>query len=220
MSTIADVIARMTSIATMLETDDGVSRFNDLYLAVTHEVAQQAAAQTFEDGEFVAQLDVAFAALYFGAVDASDSGQVVSRAWAPLFDARGQPGVAPIQFALAGMNAHINYDLCQALAATSRELGRGLETDSPAHRDYVRVNATLERVEAQVKQRYATGLVGVADEALGRLDDVVAIWSVARARDARGRTRRRWAHWPCCPSSPRTTSRRWRGWWAWPAGAC
>lgn len=92
--------------------------------------------------------------------------------------------MAPIQFALAGLNAHINHDLSLALVATCRELGLKLDTDSPQHRDFVQVNATLERVEAQVKERFATGLIGVADEALGRLDDVVAIWSVARARDA------------------------------------
>ncbi len=35
-----------------------------------------------------------------------------------------------------------------------------------------------------MKRRFSTGLVGVADEALGRLDDVLAMWSVACARDA------------------------------------
>ena len=46
------------------------------------------------------------------------------------------------------------------------------------------MNATLERVEEEVKKHLATGLVGVADEALGRIDDVVAMWKLARARDA------------------------------------
>jgi hypothetical protein len=92
--------------------------------------------------------------------------------------------VAPIQFALAGMNAHINHDLCLALVDTCQEFGLVVETDSPQHRDYLRVNEILERVEGEVKERFATGLVGVVDEALGRLDDVVAMWSVARGRDA------------------------------------
>ena len=52
---------------------------------------------------------------------------------------------------------------------------------TPLHRDYLRVNALLARVEAQVKRRFYDELT---DEALGRVDDVVAIWSVARARDA------------------------------------
>ena len=56
--------------------------------------------------------------------------------------------------------------------------------NSPQHRDYLQVNKILERVQDAVKARYATGMAGMADEALGRLDDVLAMWSVARARDA------------------------------------
>lgn len=183
-ATIADVIARMTAIEAALEPEDGVARFNDLYLAVTREVAKEAAGETFEDAEFLARLDVVFAERYFTAVDGDEGSQSVPRAWAPLFEARGRAKIAPIQFALAGMNSHINYDLCLALVATCRELALGFELGSPQHRDYLKVNAILERVEAEVKERFSTGLVGVADEALGRIDDVVAIWSVARARDS------------------------------------
>jgi len=71
----------------------------------------------------------------------------VPRAWAPLFEARAKPRIAPIQFALAGMNAHISHDLCLALVATCKELGLGLDLGSPQHRDYLKVNAILERVE-------------------------------------------------------------------------
>jgi len=180
--TIAEVIARMTAIGDALSPEDGVARFNDLYLAVTRGVEEQIAGAAFEDQQFLARLDVVFAELYFTAVDAAEG--EVSRAWAPLFDVRAKRRIAPIQFALAGMNSHINHDLCVALAATCRELGIEPRTGSPQHRDYLKVNEILERVEDTVKARYATGLVGVADEALGRLDNVLAMWSVARARDA------------------------------------
>ena len=182
--TIADVIARMEAIGSAVAPEDGVARFNDLYLAVTTEIAEEAGAGDFEDPEFLARLDVAFAALFFDAVEAGERGAGVPRAWAPLFEARRRRKVAPIQFALAGMNAHVNHDLCLALVATCEQLGHGLDLGTPQHRDYLRVNATLERVEDEVKERLATGLVAVADEALGRVDDVVAMWSVARARDA------------------------------------
>src|SRR5207245_1572218 len=88
------------------------------------------------------------------------------------------------QFALAGMNAHINHDLALALASTCAAEGITLDTDSAAHRDFIKVNAILATVEAQVKADYLTGLVGVADEVMGRIDDVVAIWSVSEARNA------------------------------------
>jgi Family of unknown function (DUF5995) len=178
------VVERMVAIASALPPEDGVARFNELYLAVTREVAAQVGTDSFADPAFISRLDVVFAQLYFDAVDASDSGGEISRAWAPLFEARSRDRVAPIQFALAGMNAHINYDLGLALVKTCEQLGRTLERGSDQHRDYLLVNSILERVQERVTERFATGIFGVADEALGRLDDVIAIWKVARARDA------------------------------------
>lgn len=188
MPLITDVIERMRAIDAGLPEADGVARFNDLYLAVTLEVAAEADRDGFEDPEFLSRLDVVFADLYFAGIDAAADGRRVAPAWAPLFDARSRPKIAPIQFALAGMNAHINYDLCLALVATCDHLEITLERDSPQHRDYLSVNEILVEVEQQVKRRFASGLIGCADEALGRLDDVLAMWSVARARDAA------WAH--------------------------
>ena len=186
-STIAAVIERMQAIGAGLPQADGVARFNDLYLAVTREVAAEAGRDAFEDPRFLSRLDVVFAGLYFTAVDAPAIGEI-SPAWAPLLEARSRPRIAPIQFALAGMNAHINYDLCLALVETCAELEVAPDVGSPQHRDYLRVNGILERVEHEVKQRLASGLIGCTDEVLGRLDDVLAMWSVARARDAA------WAH--------------------------
>ena len=82
------------------------------------------------------------------------------------------------------MNAHINHDLALALVSTCAGQGITLDTGSATHRDFVKVNTILATVEAQVKADYLTGLIGVADEVLGRIDDVVAIWSVGEARNA------------------------------------
>ena len=178
------VVERMAAIAAALPPEDGVACFNDLYLAVTRAVLEEARAAAFEDSEFLARLDVRFAGLYFDAVDAGSGHGRLARAWAPLFAARRRRRIAPIQFALAGMNAHINRDLSIALVETLVERDLRPERDTAQHRDYLRVNGILERVEERVKGRFATGLVGVADEALGRLDDVLAMWKVARARDS------------------------------------
>jgi hypothetical protein len=179
---IGGVVARMEAIAAGLPAADGVARFNDLYLAVTGAVLADAKAGGFEDAEFLARLDVVFAELYFAAVDAERTRR--GHAWRPLFDARRTRGIAPLQFALAGMNAHINHDLAVALVATLAEFGYAPRFRTPQHRDFVRVNELLERVEAVVKARLMDELLTVADEALGRIDDVLAMWSVARARDA------------------------------------
>jgi hypothetical protein len=174
----------LTTLERSLGAKDGVRRFNDLYLATTRALAAQIEHDGFEDPEFLGTLDVAFAERYFAAVEAAARGADVSPAWAPLFDARSKPRIAPIQFAFAGMNAHINFDLCESLVGVCEERGIAPEGDSPQHRDYLKVNAILARVEAETKARFHSELIHIADEALGRLDDVLAMWSVARARDA------------------------------------
>ncbi|MEQ1731989.1 MAG: DUF5995 family protein, partial [Vicinamibacterales bacterium] len=60
----------------------------------------------------------------------------------------------------------------------------GPHDNDPRRADFDRVNGLLQRVENEIKAEYAIGLVGLADVAAGSLDDVVAMWSVARARDA------------------------------------
>jgi hypothetical protein len=133
---------------------------------------------------FLARLDVSFAGLYLDAVDAcARDPRQVPRAWAPLFELRTRRGIAPLQFALAGMNAHINRDLPVALVDCWRERGVG-PTDQA---DFDRVNDVLARVEGTVKQHYLGGTLRRLDRLVhrvDRIDDVVAMWDVRRARDA------------------------------------
>ena len=178
-ATIAEVVLRMRAIEGSLEPQDGVAAFNRLYLAVTEAIAAE--AQSFDAPEFIVRLDVRFACLFF---DALRDPAELPRAWAPLFEARGRAGVVALQFALAGMNAHINRDLPVALVETCVERGVELRRGGPEHRDFLRVNALLAATEARVKPSLLTGPLGLADEALGRLDDVLAMWKVERARDA------------------------------------
>jgi hypothetical protein len=177
--TVDEVIARMEAIVAPLHAGDGVSCFTQLYLDVTRGVQAELAGASFADPTFLAHLDVVFAGLYFDALDAKKP----PRAWAPLFEARSRRGIAPLQFAIAGMNAHINRDLPLALVASWHELG----VKPTGRKDYERVNDLLEQVEAKVKDRYLSGPLRWLDRALhrfDRLDDVVAMWNVRRARDA------------------------------------
>ena len=100
---------------------DGVACFNGMYLQVT--AAVRAELDAFESREFVERLDVLFAEFYFQAFDAAAARAWVSKAWAPLFARKDARGVIALQFAVAGMNAHINNDLAHALVLTWRELG-------------------------------------------------------------------------------------------------
>jgi hypothetical protein len=171
----------MQALLAPLAPADGVACFSRLYLAVTEGVAARLAGVAFGDPAFVARLDERFADLFFAAVERPPP------AWAPLFEARSRKGVLPLQFALAGMNAHINRDLPVALVGTCEELGVALEEGSPQHADYVRVNGVLAAVEAAVKEQFVPRRLRWLDRLLhrcDRLDDVVAMWNVARARDA------------------------------------
>jgi hypothetical protein len=173
-----EVIARMRAIGRGLPPADGIAAFTSLYLAVTVAVDEHVRAATFEDPGFVRRLDVAFANLYFDALDGRPP-----RAWAPLLACRRRRDLAPLQFALAGMNAHINRDLPVALVQTCEAAGLGLRRRSPQQRDYRRVNALLTQTEEHVKALFLTGPAATADVALGHVDDVVAMWSVERARE-------------------------------------
>jgi hypothetical protein len=182
---VEDAVARMTAIAEVLPPADGIACFNQLYLEVTKSVLAGLGQATFADPAFLAALDVNFANLYFSALSAFDSGSPATpHAWAPLFDARGSQTIAPIQFALAGMNAHINRDLPVALVTTFTSTGGAPSGESPQHADFERVNALLAATEKQVKENYLDGLARTLDAEFDGVDDVVAMWSVTAARDA------------------------------------
>jgi hypothetical protein len=171
----------MESLSAPMSDNDGVCSFNDLYLAVTRAVGVEFANDRFEDRAFFSRLAPIFSNLYFDAVEADAAKQAVPRVWAPLFERRFEAGIAPLQFAVAGMNAHINHDLAIALVAVTQELGYDLDLDSPHHRDHMRVNTTLARVMGEVKERYATRFVRRVDAAFGAFDRLFR--SIERARD-------------------------------------
>ena len=182
-TTVAEVVQRLRTLEDASRTD-GVSSFARLYLAVTQGVEANLASATFRDTAFLTRLDVVFASLFFHALDAPAS---APRAWVPLFQARSNRRIAPLQFALAGINAHINRDLPVALVSTCTELRIELRIDSPEHADFEAVNALLAQTLERVKAQFLTGWVRTVDRLLhpfGRLDDVVAIWDIRAARDA------------------------------------
>jgi Family of unknown function (DUF5995) len=186
-SSVAEVVERLRPLANASHTD-GVSAFARLYLAVTEGVEANLASATFRDPAFLTRLDVVFASLFFAALDAyAPDPASAPRAWVPLFEARSNRRIAPLQFALAGSNAHINRDLPVALVSTCSELGLELRIDSPEHADFEAVNTLLAQTLERVKAQFLTGWVRTVDRLLhpfGRLDDVVAIWDIRAARDA------------------------------------
>jgi len=188
-ATLDEVVERMIALETALPVGDGVGYFNKLYLEVTRAVVERLRRGEFEQPRFLEHLAVLFSNAYFRALDESERDPAaVSRAWAPLFEARARKRVAPIQFVLAGMNAHINYDLPIGVVQTCEAFGVSPRDGTAEHRDYLHLNAILGETQETVKAWLVTGLLGFLDRALGRLDDIVASFSVLRAREAA------WAH--------------------------
>ena len=182
-ATIAEVIADMQHIDTVLPRKDGVAIFNRLYLQVTQAVLAAGATATFHDPAFLDRLDVLFAGLYFQAEATIASGAPCPVAWRPLMQERSHPH-APIQFALAGMNAHINHDLPLAIVQTCQALGVAPADGTPEHTDYETVNTLLGRVETQVAGWFATGLIADLEDVVPQdVDNALAMWSIVAARE-------------------------------------
>ena len=182
------MVQRLLAIEESAPRSDGVACFARLYRAVTEGVGADLTSQGFADARFLETLDVHFAELFFSALESYGREPAKTpSAWVPLFAQRSRRGIAPLQFALAGMNAPINRDLPVALVTTCRELGLDLREGSPEHADFERVDALLAHVEREVKSAYLTGWLAWVDRLvhrLHRIDDVVAMWDVSRARDA------------------------------------
>jgi hypothetical protein len=183
-ASIADVIAVMKRIDGILPSNDGLKWFNRLYLMVTQQIDAQAPANGWEDATWLTRLDVVFAGFYFAAI-AGALQQIVDTAssWDVLFEARNRAGVERIQFALTGMNAHINHDLALALVQTYDELHLTPLVRSPQHDDYEHVNGLLEEVLPAALNFLASGIIGELAQDSGRIGRLLAIWNVRAARD-------------------------------------
>ncbi|MDT0382224.1 DUF5995 family protein [Streptomyces sp. DSM 42041] len=177
---VADVVRRMRAGGAGVPARDGVAVFNRVYLRVTRALH----GRLIGDGGFAAAeasrgLTVRFAGRYLDAVEGVADGRRAPACRRPLFAARGHPGVSPLQFALAGVNAHVGHDLPLALVDTCR--ARGVE---PAllEADFDRVGELLTALEERVREDLMPGpdLLDVA----GPLTHLVESWSLERAREA------------------------------------
>jgi Family of unknown function (DUF5995) len=180
---IADVIARMQAIDALLPVNDGLKWFNRLYLMVTQEVDLHPPGGAWQSPVWLTRLDVIFAGLYFSALASFIGGQSVPSAWSVLFEARYRTGIDRIQFALAGINAHINHDLALALLATDADLNVVPAPGSPEYADYQSVNQLLKTVMPAALTILATDTLGVLAEDTGKIGRLLAFWDTVQARN-------------------------------------
>jgi len=179
----ADVIRAIQDIDDCLQNDDGLKWFNLLYLKVSQAVSAKGDAPGWADPAWVRHLDVVFVQLYFEAISNFVNGGAVPSSWDALFESRHAPGIDRIQFALAGMNAHINHDLALALLQTDDDLGLKPARNSPEHGDFESVNEIIESVLPSALRILATGILGELAQDTGKIGRLLAIWNVRVARD-------------------------------------
>jgi hypothetical protein len=177
--TVDTVVSRMRALDAALPARDGVAVFNRVYLAVTEAVDRRIDAGLFADPRAAATLDVRFAERYLDAVDAAAQDRRPPACWRPLLQFRRHPGVRPLQFALAGINAHIGHDLALAVVDACRTLGC---EPADLEDEFDRVGDLLVSLEERIREDLMPGpdLLQIADP----LTHLLGSWSLERARDA------------------------------------
>jgi Family of unknown function (DUF5995) len=143
-------------VGTMQDRLDGLTpeqeplrEFLGTYQRTTLAVGRAVDEGEFEDPAWVEAWDVAFAELYLTALDAHLAGGTPTRPWRLAFDA---PADLPaLRQVLLGINAHVNFDLPQALLAviSDADFADPVTMDT-RRRDHERIDGVLaSRVAAE-----------------------------------------------------------------------
>lgn len=189
-TSVDEAIARMEEIGAYLEqtsprrSDDGLACFNFLYTTITKRVREGIQAGFFADAAFLAQLDIEFANRYLTALRfyVTDE-KKTPRSWHVLLERRLNKGIESIQFAVAGVNAHVNFDLALAVVMACSSL-RTEPNSGTQHADYLKINEIFSEEMQTLRQHYESTLVRNVDGALSPVLNLVCDWSVEVARDA------------------------------------
>ncbi|MFF8033188.1 MULTISPECIES: DUF5995 family protein [unclassified Streptomyces] len=179
LTSVDGVISRMRDLDAVLPARDGVAVFNRVYLTVTEAVDRHIDAGRFPDARAAITLDVRFAERYLAAVDAASRGRRPPACWRPLFQYRRHPGVRPLQFALAGVNAHIGHDLALAVVDSCRTLAC---EPADLEDEFDGVGELLVSLEERIREELMPGpdVLRITDP----LTHLLGAWSLERARDA------------------------------------
>ena len=173
-TTIAEVAERLGQIhdyaasTTTAGEADGIACFSGLYQTITQTID----VTPYEDRDFLVRLDLAFARRYFDAIRAyAVERHSAPRPWRLLFDARSDPDIERVQFAAAGVNAHIDFDLAAALLDTWPDF----PPNDARHRDYDTVDDAFKKHMDGLRKAYQApfGSDAFDQTALDRLSNAV-----------------------------------------------
>ncbi|HZM57999.1 MAG TPA: DUF5995 family protein [Acidimicrobiales bacterium] len=94
---------------------------------------------------------------------------------------RSETRIAPMQFALAGMNAHINHDLPIAIVKTCEDLDTAPDHGTHAA-DFDKVNTVLGALDQQIRESFETGVILDLDRKAAGLENLVGNFGIDAAR--------------------------------------
>lgn len=141
---------------------DPSAAFTDVYAVITRRVrdaVNDPTAGFFEEPLFISRLAGRFCSLYLAALRRSLAGEPEPiAAWAVADRKSGSRWTLPVQHALLGLNAHINYDLALGLFANVSALGGERDPARMARyrHDHDAVNRILEAAIPEVLELLST----------------------------------------------------------------
>lgn len=179
-TSIEEVVEKLRIIGAILAELAGgrppLGGFNELYHTITSDVLALREDGGFQDPGFLTVLDIQFARRYFAALSfwTHRSAQTPS-VWKILFQKKvGQ--ATDLQGAMAGVNAHIDFDLAHALVETFKERklvpGPGKDNLSVQRHDYSKINDIFDQEIPKLRRKMYTSLIQkLLDHLVGTIDD-------------------------------------------------
>jgi hypothetical protein len=120
---IGEVIRNLDQIIEWsIKAESHIGYFTVIYKRVTVAIRQAIKEGVFDNGSRIEQLDVAFGRRYFNALNAyfhSESSAGLTLPWAVAFVGDQDDKAIILQYMLAGLNAHISFDLGLGLVAVA-----------------------------------------------------------------------------------------------------
>lgn len=151
-------------------------------------VGDYADGPVFLDPSWLKRLSGHFASAYFRSLDPNPGAGRPGRAWRTAHSVAADPRSPVLENALLGINAHINFDLPQAIAANLKEHGDLKDPLALQRRkfDHDQVNRMLARTVAPVQhvlgEDYGHGIDAVGT-LFGSIDDQLSDWELAHYRE-------------------------------------
>lgn len=189
-ATIPEAVARLDKIQDYIVSsepggvDDGVACFNFLYHRITARVHEKVQDRFFADERFIPTLDVVFANRYLDALRISAQAlQNTPDSWRVLVKRRANRDIAGILFAVAGVNAHVNFDLPAAVVETCEQLNVDPD-EGEQWADYRLINEIFEEEMEELRQHFLDKTRQIDDRLLAPVLNAMGNFKVVVARDA------------------------------------